>query len=138
MAVQPHQERTRRVDNTFTVWIQEAKQVAAKKTYFCELLLDASVQAKTSRKLLRSDQKTGSVFWGEWFEFSNLPDIEVLTVNVYREPDKKKKKENVVIGECCRLEVAPWEGLFPVECEPISDLAALRRDVLVLARAQHC
>ena len=101
MAVQPHQERTRRVDNTFTVWIQEAKQVAAKKTYFCELLLDASVQAKTSRKLLRSDQKTGSVFWGEWFEFSNLPDIEVLTVNVYREPDKKKKKENVVIGECC-------------------------------------
>ena len=99
-AVQPHQERSRRVDNTLTVWIQEAKNISAKKTYFCDLELDSSVHARTSRKVVKSEQKTGTVFWGEWFEFTHLPDIDVMTVNVYREADRKKKKEkSTMIGE---------------------------------------
>ena len=115
-AVQPHQERSRRVDNTLTVWIQEAKNISAKKTYFCDLELDSSVHARTSRKVVKSEQKTGTVFWGEWFEFTHLPDIDVMTVNVYREADRKKKKEkNTMIGEsslsCNRVMCWPWRDL---------------------------
>lgn len=99
-AVAPHQERARRTDNSVRVAIQEAKNMPSRKTYFCELCLDGTIYARTSRKLLRSELKTDTLFWGEQFEFSDLPSVEALTINVYREPDRKKKKDkNTLVGE---------------------------------------
>lgn len=55
--------------------------------YFCELLLDNSLFARTSSK-----QKSEMCFWGEQFEFGNLPSLETITIVLYREADKKRKK----------------------------------------------
>jgi len=87
-------DKTKRVDNTLHLWIQEAKNLNPKKRYFCELCLDKRLYARTSSK-----QMADMLFWGEHFEFHKLPAIEKLTINIYREGDKKKKKErNTVVG----------------------------------------
>lgn len=65
-----------------------------KKRYFCEINLDKTLYGRTSIKL-RSDL----LFWGEYFDFPDIPDINVITVNVFREGDKKKKREkHTLIG----------------------------------------
>lgn len=55
--------------------------------YFCELLLDNALYARTSSK-----QKSDMCFWGEQFEFHNLPTVENISVALYREGEKKRKK----------------------------------------------
>ena len=96
----PHQEQTRRTDNSVQVSIQEAKHLPSRRTYFCELCLDGSIYSRTSKKQVRSEQKTDTLFWGEQFEFAHLPPIDALTINVYKEPEKKKRKEkNSMIGK---------------------------------------
>lgn len=93
-AVQPNQEHIRRTDNSLKLWIKEAKNVPSKKKYFCEICLDKTLYARTSSKM-----KSDMLFWGEHFEFNNLRDTSYITVNLYREADKKKKKDkNVLIG----------------------------------------
>jgi len=39
-----------------------------------------------------------SVFWGEQFEFSSIPEVEDITVHVYKDSDKKKKKDKDYMG----------------------------------------
>lgn len=55
--------------------------------YFCELLLDNALYARTSSK-----QKSDMCFWGEQFEFHSLPTVENISVALYREGEKKRKK----------------------------------------------
>ena len=96
----------RRVDNSLQIWLLEAKTVTAKKRYFCELCLDNTLYARTSSKA-----KTELCFWGEQFEFNNLPTVESIQVNLYREPDKKRKKDkNVLVGKCTE---GPGNGEVP-------------------------
>ncbi|XP_052790758.1 disabled homolog 2-interacting protein-like isoform X4 [Mya arenaria] len=92
----PEQENSRRSESSLKLWVQEAKNVPSKKRYFCEVCLDKTRCARTSIKT-----KGDMLFWGEQFEFNNLPTIEYLIVNLYREADRKKKKErntSVLVG----------------------------------------
>ena len=121
----------RRRDNTLTIWILEAKCVTAKKKYFCEVILDRNLFARTTSK-----QKGDILFWGEHFEFSNLPDVQTVSVNIYRESgaaDKKKKKnksKNVLLGVIniptsslnCGQMVERW---YPAPALTAADLAIL-------------
>ncbi|CAL4245949.1 unnamed protein product, partial [Meganyctiphanes norvegica] len=76
-----------RIDNELKMFILEAKGLALKKRYFCEILLDGSLHGRTSTK-----SKTNICFWGEHFDFFRLPPTKNVTIALYRESEKKRRK----------------------------------------------
>lgn len=88
-AARPDELRTRRCERTVKLWLLEAKEIPPKKRYYCEILLDDTLYARSSSKL-----KTDLCFWGEVYEFGNLPTVHAIHVNVYREPERRPRKRD--------------------------------------------
>lgn len=78
--------------------------------YFCELCLDDSLYARTSCKL-----KTDNVFWGERFDFSSLPSISAVTLHLYKDTDRKRKKDKSSYVGLVNIPVAMVTGRQLVE-----------------------
>ncbi|XP_026323924.1 probable Ras GTPase-activating protein isoform X5 [Hyposmocoma kahamanoa] len=88
-AARPDEVRTRRCERTVKLWLLEAKAIPPKKRYYCEILLDDTLYARSSSKL-----KSELCFWGEVYEFSGLPAVGNIHVNVYREPERRARKRD--------------------------------------------
>ncbi|CAL4060278.1 unnamed protein product [Meganyctiphanes norvegica] len=130
-AINPNIDHMRRTENSLKIFILEAKGVSTKKRYFCEVLLDGSLYSRTSSK-----SKSDMCFWGEQFEFQSLPPVETISVALYREPEKKRKKEkNILVGivnipvtsVLSRSYIEKWYQVQPDNNKNANkDLAALR------------
>lgn len=86
-----NRDAIRRVENSLCIWVLEAKGVPAKRRFFCEISLDKRSMAITTRKQM-SD---GICFWGEQFEFENLPlHSQQLCVDLFREAEQRASKKS--------------------------------------------
>ncbi|KAJ8321310.1 hypothetical protein KUTeg_001168 [Tegillarca granosa] len=120
--IQPNAENIRRVDNSLKLWIKEAKNCSSKKRYFCEIFLDKTLYARTSSKT-NSDM----LFWGEHFEFNNLPSVQLVTINLFREADKKKKKDkNTLVGLHVVLVLWYLSNEYTTLCEVMEGMVGVR------------
>ncbi|XP_034043301.1 RAS protein activator like-3 isoform X2 [Thalassophryne amazonica] len=118
-AAQPNKDNIERLENSLSLWINEAKDLPPKRRYYCELHLDGTLFARSSsravekpshRSTVAGDSSTGStgasgaggggvgggcqLFWGEFFELDNLPSVSQITLHLFREDDPKKKRHS--------------------------------------------
>ena len=68
------------------------------RRYYAELCLDDDIYARTSVKEIeeKNHAQTGSIVWGEYFEFPFLPDKQIKDIRllIYRDTDRKKSRKD--------------------------------------------
>ncbi|KAK1876179.1 Gelsolin, partial [Dissostichus eleginoides] len=104
------QEARERADGVGNRGQRPARQEEVLYTYFCELCLDDSLYARTSCKL-----KTDTIFWGERFDFSSLPSVSAVTLHLYKDTDRKRKKDKSSYVGLVNIPVATVTGRQLVE-----------------------
>ncbi|XP_071801964.1 uncharacterized protein [Asterias amurensis] len=92
-AVHPEKDNKRRKDSVLRLWVVEGKNVPLKRKYYCEIYVDDVLYARTTAKS-RGDM----VFWGEQFLFTCLPEAKNVKIHLYKEPDKKKRRDKNYLG----------------------------------------
>jgi len=107
-------EDRRRTENSLKIWVFEVKGLSEKKKYFCEIHLDDKIYARTSSKKM-----SGMCFWGEYFNFPELPKVEKITILIYKDKGKVRRQRKPVgrikisvASVQSRREVEKW---YPVE-----------------------
>uniref|UniRef100_A0A915KJ76 Uncharacterized protein n=1 Tax=Romanomermis culicivorax TaxID=13658 RepID=A0A915KJ76_ROMCU len=85
----PDHDQVVRQERSLKIWIFAAKGLQCKKRYYCEMYLDKNLYCRTTSKLKMNDE----CFWGEQFEITHLPKVETFSINLYKENDRKKRKE---------------------------------------------
>ncbi|XP_043939435.1 ras GTPase-activating protein nGAP-like isoform X2 [Protopterus annectens] len=135
-AVQPNKDNCERIENMLSLWVTEAKDLTPKRKYFCEIHLDGSLYARTTSKTC-----SNSMFWGENFEFDNLPSVQEVTVYILKDEDKKKKDVTPVGSVTiptsevtCRQHLEKW---YPVSDPGPNKEKAVTPSIRIKARYQN-
>ena len=82
----------RRTENSLKIWIYEVKGLSDKNKYFCEIHVDDKIYARTSSKKM-----LGMCFWGEYFNFSELPKkVEKITILIFKDKGRIRKQRKPV------------------------------------------
>ncbi|CAH8490631.1 unnamed protein product [Schistosoma turkestanicum] len=76
----PNLENEYHLENSLKLSILEARNIPAKRRYYCDICLDRTLYARTTSKLAVS-----GIFWAEDFDLNNLPNVSVMTISLYRE-----------------------------------------------------
>ncbi|KAF8566687.1 hypothetical protein P879_06302 [Paragonimus westermani] len=106
----PNLQNERHRENSLRLSILEARNLPAKRRYYCDICLDRTLYARTTSKTA-----TDGIFWAEDFDLNNLPSVSVVTLSLYKEADisgkdsrrfgtarlsskKHRKSQNQLIG----------------------------------------
>ena len=104
------------------------------RRYFAELCFDEDVYARTAVKEIcnaPNSLQSGSIVWGEYFEFPFIPEhkIENIRLHVYRDTDKKKsRKDKDYIGLINIPISSLTSGQFTEKWFPLSTPKSQRSD----------
>ncbi len=74
-------EDRRRTDNSLRLAVVEVKGLRDKKKYYCEVHVDQQLYARTASKKMSG----GMCFWGEQFDFSDLPRAESISLLIHKD-----------------------------------------------------
>ncbi|KAJ6657646.1 hypothetical protein lerEdw1_002147 [Lerista edwardsae] len=102
------EDNCERVERMLSLWVYEARDLLPKKRYFCKLLLDGILYARTTTKLA---SPTGAIFWGEHFDLKTLPPAVDLQVCLVQEEEGQRPKGSAIANTSI----------------PLKDLAAVRQ-----------
>ncbi|XP_026462189.1 probable Ras GTPase-activating protein isoform X3 [Ctenocephalides felis] len=110
-SIQPSADQLPRTDNSLKLWLLEAKCLPPKRKYYCDVLLDGTLHARTAAKA-----RGEILFWGELFDLTDLPtDVKELKVEVYREGDRKRKRDKQILVGSVRIPVNELDGRYFTE-----------------------
>ncbi|XP_072539350.1 RAS protein activator like-3 [Salminus brasiliensis] len=112
---QPNKDNCERTENSLSLWVNEAKDLAPKRRYYCEVHLDGTLFARTTSRAVGKSSRSSNqasdggavggaggsgnqggcqLFWGELFELDNLPPVSQVTLHLFRDDDPKKKRQS--------------------------------------------